>query len=142
VEYFHYWYSNREKEDVPDMDIPVELCLELLVAADYLGLDSEFLSSPLHVILHRPRLTCRRADLIRLIFERHDLGCCCFHVRRWWLRRNKVNGQDSPWRPSSCSRGNPGKHIQGGALHLALDNQEQPGRNTTSDAAFGAPPPS
>ena len=40
VEYFHHWYLNREKEDVPDMDIPVELCLELLVAADYLGLDS------------------------------------------------------------------------------------------------------
>jgi hypothetical protein len=26
---------------VPDMDIPVELCLELLMAADYLGLDSK-----------------------------------------------------------------------------------------------------
>ncbi|KAK8094934.1 Skp1 family protein [Apiospora hydei] len=41
VEYFHYWYKNREKEDVPDMDIPAELCLELLVAADFLGLDSK-----------------------------------------------------------------------------------------------------
>jgi hypothetical protein len=40
VEYFHYWYRYRDKEDVPDMDIPVELCLELLVAADYLGIDS------------------------------------------------------------------------------------------------------
>lgn len=40
VEYFHYWYRNRDREDVPDMDIPVELCLELLLAADYLGLDS------------------------------------------------------------------------------------------------------
>ncbi|KAI8634377.1 Skp1 family protein [Xylariaceae sp. FL1651] len=39
VEYFHYWYKNREREDVPDMEIPVELCLELLMAADYLGLD-------------------------------------------------------------------------------------------------------
>ncbi|KXJ96385.1 Skp1 family protein [Microdochium bolleyi] len=39
VEYFHYWYRNRDREDVPDMDIPVELCLELLLAADYLGLD-------------------------------------------------------------------------------------------------------
>ncbi|KAI0479128.1 Skp1 family protein [Xylariaceae sp. FL0804] len=41
IEYFQYWYKNREREDVPDMDIPVELCLELLVAADYLGLDSK-----------------------------------------------------------------------------------------------------
>ncbi|KAF9877584.1 transcriptional elongation regulator (elongin c) [Colletotrichum karsti] len=40
-EYFQYWYRYREKEDVPDMDIPVELCLELLVAADFLGLDSK-----------------------------------------------------------------------------------------------------
>lgn len=39
VEYFHYWYKYRNSEDVPDMDIPVELCLELLAAADFLGLD-------------------------------------------------------------------------------------------------------
>ncbi|RDA83627.1 hypothetical protein CP532_2844 [Ophiocordyceps camponoti-leonardi (nom. inval.)] len=39
VEYFHYWYRYRTSEDVPDMEIPVELCLELLAAADYLGLD-------------------------------------------------------------------------------------------------------
>ncbi|KAJ9149944.1 hypothetical protein NKR23_g4023 [Pleurostoma richardsiae] len=41
VEYFHYWYKNRNKEDVPDMDIPVDLCLELLMAADFLGLDKQ-----------------------------------------------------------------------------------------------------
>ncbi|KAI0010510.1 POZ domain-containing protein [Xylariaceae sp. FL0662B] len=41
VEYFHYWYKHRESEDVPDMEIPVELCLELLMAADYLGLDRQ-----------------------------------------------------------------------------------------------------
>ncbi|ROT43454.1 Skp1 family protein, partial [Sodiomyces alkalinus F11] len=35
-EYFQYWYRYRDRDDVPDMDIPVELCLELLVAADYL----------------------------------------------------------------------------------------------------------
>jgi elongin-C len=44
VEYFHYWYMNRDKTVVPDMDIPVDLCLELLVAADFLGLDSKPLS--------------------------------------------------------------------------------------------------
>ncbi|ODA81709.1 hypothetical protein RJ55_00212 [Drechmeria coniospora] len=44
VEYFHYWYRYRNSEDVPDMDIPVELCLELLAAADYLGLDQANMS--------------------------------------------------------------------------------------------------
>ena len=41
VEYFHYWYRYRDSASVPDMDIPVELCLELLVAADFLGLDGK-----------------------------------------------------------------------------------------------------
>ncbi|OAA55834.1 transcriptional elongation regulator elc1 elongin [Niveomyces insectorum RCEF 264] len=39
AEYFQYWYKNQNKEDVPDMEIPTELCLELLMAADYLGMD-------------------------------------------------------------------------------------------------------
>ena len=48
VEYFHYWYRNQEKVLVADMEIPVEMCLELLVAADYLGLDSKlYLSEPI-----------------------------------------------------------------------------------------------
>lgn len=41
AEYFYYNYKNRDAEDVPDMDIPPELCLELLMAADFL--DSMFL---------------------------------------------------------------------------------------------------
>ncbi|KAK3903879.1 BTB/POZ protein [Staphylotrichum tortipilum] len=39
VDYFHYWYRNRDKEDVPDIEIPVEMCLELLLAAAYFGLE-------------------------------------------------------------------------------------------------------
>ncbi|KAF1732579.1 Elongin-C [Beauveria bassiana] len=39
VEYFHYWYQNRNSQDVPDMEISPEICLEVLAAADYLGLD-------------------------------------------------------------------------------------------------------
>jgi len=36
AEYFYYNYKNRNQEDVPDMEIPPELCLELLMAADFL----------------------------------------------------------------------------------------------------------
>ncbi|KAH8684655.1 putative Elongin-C [Tricladium varicosporioides] len=36
AEYFYYNYKYRNKEDVPDMEILPELCLELLMAADYL----------------------------------------------------------------------------------------------------------
>jgi len=42
VEYFHYWYRNKDCQDVPDMDIPVELCLEIILATDFLGLDGTF----------------------------------------------------------------------------------------------------
>ncbi|PKS10450.1 hypothetical protein jhhlp_002201 [Lomentospora prolificans] len=58
VEYFHYWYRHRDSSDVPDMDIPVELCLELLVAADFLGLDSMFMPclSRSSSLLINPRL--------------------------------------------------------------------------------------
>ena len=35
-EYLYYNEKHRDSRDVPDMDIPPELCLELLMAADYL----------------------------------------------------------------------------------------------------------
>ncbi|KAI9803361.1 MAG: hypothetical protein M1833_000878 [Piccolia ochrophora] len=35
-EYFYYNLRNADRQDVPDMEIPQELCLELLMAADYL----------------------------------------------------------------------------------------------------------
>jgi transcription elongation factor B subunit 1 len=35
-EYFCYNEKNKEQSNVADMDIPPELCLELLMAADYL----------------------------------------------------------------------------------------------------------
>lgn len=41
AEYLIYWHRYQDKEDVPDMEIPVHMCLELLVAADYLGIDSK-----------------------------------------------------------------------------------------------------
>lgn len=40
-EYFYYNEKNKDAKDVPDMDFPDELCLELLMAADYL--DGELL---------------------------------------------------------------------------------------------------
>ena len=36
AEYLCYSLKNKEATNVPDMDIPPELCLELLMAADYL----------------------------------------------------------------------------------------------------------
>jgi len=36
-EYFYYNEKHKNSKDVPDMDIPPELCLELLMAADYLN---------------------------------------------------------------------------------------------------------
>ena len=36
AEYFCFAEVNKERQGVQDMDIPPELCLELLVAADYL----------------------------------------------------------------------------------------------------------
>lgn len=35
-EYFCYNEKNKDQANVADMDIPSELCLELLMAADYL----------------------------------------------------------------------------------------------------------
>lgn len=35
-EYLMYNLRNQGEKDVPDMEIPKELCLELLMAADYL----------------------------------------------------------------------------------------------------------
>lgn len=35
-EYFCYHEKHKDQTNVPDMDIPPELCLELLMAADYL----------------------------------------------------------------------------------------------------------
>jgi transcription elongation factor B subunit 1 len=36
VEYFYYNEKHRDSTGVADMDVPPELCLELLLAADYL----------------------------------------------------------------------------------------------------------
>jgi transcription elongation factor B subunit 1 len=36
VEYFYYNEKTRDSVGVPDMEIPPELCLVLLMAADYL----------------------------------------------------------------------------------------------------------
>ena len=36
-EYFYYNEKMKDAKDVPDMEIPLELSLELLMAADYLN---------------------------------------------------------------------------------------------------------
>ncbi|KAI9836454.1 MAG: hypothetical protein M1819_001486 [Sarea resinae] len=50
-EYFYYNHKYRDARDVPDMDIPPELCLELLMAADYLNSASAVSSSPSFVLV-------------------------------------------------------------------------------------------
>jgi hypothetical protein len=98
VEYFHYWYKNRDREDVSDMDIPVELCLELLMAADYLQLDSK--NKPPNSTLLADHLltplTRKRTNLIRVYeettFWRWGMISVYGHGRR--LTRLRCN---SPW---------------------------------------------
>jgi len=46
AEYLHYYHQNKDKENVPDLDIPVELCLVLVQAADYFGLVPKALNAP------------------------------------------------------------------------------------------------
>lgn len=46
AEYLIYWYRYKDQDDVPDMDIPVHLCLEILQAADYLQLDGKSWTAP------------------------------------------------------------------------------------------------
>ena len=36
-EYLYYNLKHKDEKNVPDMEIPAELCLELLMAADYLN---------------------------------------------------------------------------------------------------------
>ncbi|KAI9866816.1 MAG: hypothetical protein M1813_000758 [Trichoglossum hirsutum] len=36
-EYFYFYEKHKDCKDAPDMDFPPELCLELLMAADYLN---------------------------------------------------------------------------------------------------------
>jgi transcription elongation factor B subunit 1 len=36
-EYLYYHETHKDAKDVPDMEIPPELCLELLMAADFLN---------------------------------------------------------------------------------------------------------
>ncbi|KAI9821917.1 MAG: Transcription elongation factor B (SIII), polypeptide 1 (15kDa, elongin C) [Pycnora praestabilis] len=42
-EYFYYNEKHKDEKEVPDMEIPAELCLELLMAADYLDSELVFL---------------------------------------------------------------------------------------------------
>ena len=57
-EYFYYHEKYANSKDVPDMNIPPELCLELLLAADYLN------GSPC-----TPGLSGKLADTRRTQFE-------------------------------------------------------------------------
>jgi transcription elongation factor B subunit 1 len=51
-EYLYYNQKHFNNKDVSDMDIPPELCLELLIAADYL--DGMYLDTTAKIVLTRP----------------------------------------------------------------------------------------
>lgn len=104
VEYFHYWYKNRYKEDAPDMDIPAELCLELLVAADFLGLDSKQDAFPaMQVVAVAHIFTAKSKHEIRRRLTEGDIspgtqqaGSGNDHVRHYGHAALRYHG---PWCP-------------------------------------------
>lgn len=53
-EYFYYNERFKDAKEVPDMDIPLELCLEMLMAADYLDCMSPLSRSLSHSLLYHP----------------------------------------------------------------------------------------
>jgi hypothetical protein len=61
-EYFYYNEKHKNSKDVPDIDVPAELCLELLMAADYLN--GEFFSSS---ILSSCRAVCFGTKLAAIL---------------------------------------------------------------------------
>ena len=69
-EYFYYNEKNRDSTGVADLDIPPELCLELLMAADYLnGVSSSLLhqnySSLTHLSLMKSYASSRLSSVSR-----------------------------------------------------------------------------
>lgn len=59
-EYFYYNEKHKDAKDVPEMDLPTELCLELLMAADYLdGTLCEPAQVQQRIMLTRVQYECR-----------------------------------------------------------------------------------
>ena len=56
-EYLYFNQKYADSKDVPDMEIPPELCLELLIAADYL--DGRSLNCRLGMML-----TCEQLEVV------------------------------------------------------------------------------
>ena len=65
-EYLCYNFRNSGQSNVPDMDVPPELCLELLMAADYLDGNSSTLYSFLQSILYSLLIFLATPERVRL----------------------------------------------------------------------------
>jgi hypothetical protein len=66
-EYFYYNEKHKNSKDVPDIDVPAELCLELLMAADYLN--GEFLHSFHSYAMSSCDTVCLETRLLFAIFS-------------------------------------------------------------------------
>jgi hypothetical protein len=63
-EYFYYNEKHKNSKDVPDIDVPAELCLELLMAADYLNGEFFFNSHPASAIDLSASIKARGSSLL------------------------------------------------------------------------------
>jgi hypothetical protein len=59
AEYLVYWYRYKDRDDVPEMTMRPEICLEVLRAADYLGLDGRSSLVLGCCVGARPLMACR-----------------------------------------------------------------------------------
>lgn len=64
-EYFYYNEKHKNSKDVPDLDIPAELCLELLMAADYLNGAFVLRAGDVYTSLHLLTFSCQQFEPVR-----------------------------------------------------------------------------
>ncbi|KAI9787152.1 MAG: hypothetical protein M1839_003387 [Geoglossum umbratile] len=95
-EYFYFYEKHRDSRDAPDMEFPPELCLELLMAADYLN--SELLRAP------SSKLVDGLDDLTHIL--QHDISGAYkqYGPNRWFTDlQTSVHSRDARYCKTSSS---------------------------------------